>query len=150
MFNLWPDRGLHMSVSLKLTLVQCTKSQHVCLLLYMVLFQTDKERKEERKKIWKDWLLLWIWSDLWVFWSPGSMSHLMGIVVESYDGFSLLYTRQYHHQSSVCHHQVQVVPGQVEVYSLTGKKTLWYAWIKSKDSCYAASYVARHTILKNY
>lgn len=50
------------------------------------------------------------------------MRHLMGVVVQSYDGFSLLYARQYRHQSSVCHHQVQVVLGQVKVHRLTGNK----------------------------
>lgn len=46
------------------------------------------------------------------------MCHLMGVVVQSNDGFSLLYAGQYDHQGSVCYHQVQVVFGQVKVYSL--------------------------------
>lgn len=53
------------------------------------------------------------------------MCHLMGVVVQSNDGFSLLYAGQYDHQGSVCYHQVQVVFGQVKVYSLIrwgGKK----------------------------
>lgn len=52
--------------------------------------------------------------------SPGSMCHLVGVVVQSYNGFPLLYARQYYHQSSVSHHQVQVVPGQVKVHCLAG------------------------------
>lgn len=47
------------------------------------------------------------------------MCHLMGVVVQSNDGFSLLYARQYDHQGSVCYHQIQVVFGQVKVYCLT-------------------------------
>lgn len=57
-----------------------------------------------------------------VFRSPGSMRHLVGVVVQSYDGFPLLYARQYRHQSSVSHHQVQVIFGQVKVHRLTGNK----------------------------
>lgn len=47
------------------------------------------------------------------------MCHLVGIVVQTNDGFSLLYARQYDHQGSVCYHQVQVVFGQIKVYRLT-------------------------------
>ena len=50
------------------------------------------------------------------------MRHLVGVVVKSYDGFPLLYARQYRHQSSVCHHQVQVVLGEVKVHRLTQNK----------------------------
>lgn len=50
------------------------------------------------------------------------MCHLMGVVVQSNDGFSLLYAGQYDHQGSVCYHQVQVVFGQVKVYSLKKKE----------------------------
>lgn len=57
-----------------------------------------------------------------VFRSPGSMRHLVGVVVQSYDGFPFLYARQYRHQSSVSHHQVQVIFGQVKVHRLTGNK----------------------------
>lgn len=46
------------------------------------------------------------------------MRHLMRVVVESNDGFSLLDARQDDHQSGVGHHQVQVVPGQVKVHRL--------------------------------
>lgn len=55
------------------------------------------------------------------------MRHLVGVVVQPYDGFPLLYARQYCHQSSVSHYQVQVVLGQVKVHRLTGnKKTQWH------------------------
>lgn len=50
------------------------------------------------------------------------MRHLMGVVVQSNDGFSLLYAGQYDHQGSVCYHQVQVVFGQVKVYRLKKKR----------------------------
>lgn len=53
------------------------------------------------------------------------MCHLVGIVVQPNDGFSLLYARQYDHQGSVCYHQVQVVFGQIKVDCLASqnKKT---------------------------
>lgn len=54
--------------------------------------------------------------------SPGSMCHLVGVVVQSYDGFPLLYARQYRHQCSVCHHQVQVVLGEVKVHRLKAEE----------------------------
>lgn len=75
----------------------------------------------------------------------------MGIVVQSYDGFSLLYAREYHHQSSVCHHQVQVVLGQVKVYSLREKKDNVICMNNVKRQllcCIICS--SCHTILKNY
>ena len=50
------------------------------------------------------------------------MCHLVGVVVQSYDGFPLLYARQYRHQRSVRHHQVQVVLGEVKVHRLTGEE----------------------------
>lgn len=53
--------------------------------------------------------------------SPGSVGHLVGVVVQSYDGLSLLYAGEDYHQSSVCHHQFQVVLGQIKVHSLTKK-----------------------------
>lgn len=50
------------------------------------------------------------------------MRHLMGVVVQSDDGFPLLYTRQDGHQSCVRHYQVQVVLGKVKVHRLTRNK----------------------------
>lgn len=50
--------------------------------------------------------------------SPGSVRHLVRVVVESNDGFSLLNAGQDDHQSGVGHHQVQVVSGQVKVHRL--------------------------------
>lgn len=58
------------------------------------------------------------------------MCHLVGIVVQSYDGFPLLYARQYYHKSSVSHHQVQVVPGQVKVHRLAGDKKGKFLFLK--------------------
>lgn len=48
------------------------------------------------------------------------MRHLVGVVIKPYDGFPLLYAGQYYHQSSVCHHQIQVVFSQVKVHRLAG------------------------------
>lgn len=56
--------------------------------------------------------------------SPGSMRHLMGVVVQSDDGLSLLNAGQYRHQRSVCHHQVQVVLGEVKVHRLKSNKKI--------------------------
>lgn len=57
-----------------------------------------------------------------VFQSPGSVRHLVSVVVQSDDGLPLLYTGQDRHQSRVGDHQVQVVLGQVKVHRLTGSK----------------------------
>lgn len=57
------------------------------------------------------------------------MCHLVGVVVQSYNGFPLLYARQYYHQSSVSHHQVQVVLGQVKVHSLGGDTNTYADYI---------------------
>lgn len=47
------------------------------------------------------------------------MCHLMGIVVQPNDGLPLLDPRQYYHKSSVGHHQIQVVLGEVKIHRLT-------------------------------
>lgn len=54
------------------------------------------------------------------FGSPGSVRHLVGVVVQADDGLPLLYAGQYRHQGGVGHHQVQVVLGQVKVHRLRG------------------------------
>lgn len=51
------------------------------------------------------------------------MRHLVGVVVETNDGFPLLDAGQDDHQGGVGHHQVQVVLGQVKVHRLDGDTT---------------------------
>lgn len=55
------------------------------------------------------------------------MSHLVGVVVQAYDGFPLLNAWEQHHQIGVRHHQVQVILGQVKVHRLveTGSGGSW-------------------------
>lgn len=52
--------------------------------------------------------------------SPGSVRHLVGVVVQADDGLPLLDAGQDSHQGRVGHHQVQVVLGEVKVHRLTG------------------------------
>lgn len=53
---------------------------------------------------------------------PRSVRHLMRVVVEANDCFALFNTRQQHHQCSVRHNKIEVVPREVKIYSLRKKK----------------------------
>lgn len=48
------------------------------------------------------------------------MGHLMCVVVKADDCFALFDPRQQHHQCSVRHDKVEVVPREVKIYSLKG------------------------------
>lgn len=79
------------------------------------------------------------------------MCHFVGIVVEADYRFALLNSRKQHHQSSVCHHQIQVVLCEVKIYSLhCGKKdTLLYICHFIQRHILLIAIISTHNVKEN-